>query len=270
MYAIDFEYDGIKLSEKGYILCEIGGSSGCSTVSNGATISYNLIQRHSGKKYGLISTTYDDYIEATFQICKNPDTHTDLSISDSEIRDLSKWLSRRELLEFHFIPEVETDTPVYYNAGFNLEKIVSGTEVCGLSLTMITDSPFGHGETITATINGIAGSTETITCISDEIGFLYPIITITCKDDGDLTITNESFDSSMEIKNVCAGEILQIDGDSLIITSSLESHELYNDFNFEFLKIGCPSYTESENKISFSLDCDLTLSYEPIIKLAPN
>ena len=89
---IDFEYDGLKLSDMGYIICQFD-SNGLETVSNGAQITFNTVPVQNGALYVLASTQYDTCLEATFQICKNPCKHIDdMSLNINEIRSLSSWL----------------------------------------------------------------------------------------------------------------------------------------------------------------------------------
>ena len=44
MYAIDFEYDGLKLSEFNMIICDFNASNSVDTVSSGADITFNQIK----------------------------------------------------------------------------------------------------------------------------------------------------------------------------------------------------------------------------------
>lgn len=98
MRAIDFEYDNQYLSDYGFIICDFNFSSGANEVDAGSTITFNKISRHSGKRYGLSSTQYDECITTSFDICKNPDIYDpeDMEISNDEYRDIMRWLNRRE------------------------------------------------------------------------------------------------------------------------------------------------------------------------------
>ena len=272
MYALDFEYDNQYLSDFGFIVCDFNESSGANIVSAGSRIVFNTVSRHRGKKYGLTNTMYDECIQATFDICKDPDIYDDLEITSDEYRDLVRWLGRHEFLKFQILfdssdyPEIE---PCYYDASFNIEKVKIGEKLCGLELTMITNAPFGYGEEQVVRLD-IANNSQkhTIYDMSDEIGCIYPSMTITCNADGDLTIRNETEVSILHIKNCKKGEIINIDGDTLIVISSVASHDICNDFNYEYFRIG-NRYNDRENVISASLPCTLELRYFPIIKDAP-
>lgn len=271
MYALDFEYDGQCLSDLGFIICTLGGSSDFDRVSAGANISFNTVPRHRGKINSLVGTVYEETISAQFDICKNPDLYDDLHIYRDEHRAIMRWLNRNEFLKFRLLDAISDESDIcYYNASFNVEKVLVARELYALELTMETNMPFGFGQERKYTWEMTDASKPVIfKDESDEIGYLYPSMVITCNGTGTLTIRNEKEDSLMEIKNCTPGEVISIDGASHIITSSLNAHKLYDDFNFEFLRIG-NTYNDRVNKITSSLPCTLELSYCPIIKDSPD
>lgn len=267
MYT-DFQYDGLNLSDFGFTICDFNGSSGINTVSAGSKITFKTVSRHKGKKYSLTGTQYDECIQAKFQICKNLCEYEDLKITDDEFTDLMRWLNRHEFLPFHAIGDEEERT-CYYEASFNINKITIGHVLYGLELTMETNKPFGYGEEQTI-IFDIADTSNTYTLvdISDEIGYIYPNIVATCKSSGDLEITNHTEGISMVINNCSSGEVITIDGSTQILLSSLDNHYLYDDFNYEFFRIG-NTFDNRENIISSTLPCTLEINYKPIIKNSP-
>lgn len=268
MYALDFEYDGKRLSSYGFMLCTLGTSSDFDIVNAGSKITFNKVSRHRGKVYSLVGTEYEECITATFDICKNTDTHEDLHITDQESRELIRWLNRREFKEFHLISEDGQDD-CYFNASFNIDKVFVNKELFALKLTMETDRPFGVGKTSSVVWDvSDASQSKTLTDMSDEIGYTYPSVKITCKSAGTLTIHNDLENCTTQIKNCANGEVITIDGDAQIVSSSVPSHKICNDFNFEFFRIGNTIETR-ENKITVSLPCQLEISYSPIIKNIP-
>ena len=269
MNAIDFEYDGQYLSDYGFIICDFNDTYGSNTISSGSNITFNKVSRHGGQIHSLTSAIYEECITTTFDICKNPEEYDDLEITVDECRDLMRWLNRREFLKFRIADDdIDYDT-CYFDASFNVEKIKVSEKTCGLRLTMETNKPFAYGmeQKVKWTFYD-ANTTRTLTDSSDEIGFIYPTVKITCMDDGDLEITNESFDCETVIKNCTEDEVITIYGDKQIITSSLETHKLYEDFNYEFFKIG-NTFNDRRNRISVSIPCVLEISYSPIIKDVP-
>lgn len=276
MYATDFEYDHHYLSDFGFVICSFD-DAGLGNVTAGSQITFNTVSRHYGKKYSLTSTQYDSCIETTFDICKDPCLYTsqdDLRITNDECREIMRWLNRREFLKFSFTDDdnlgMGYEEQVYYYGSFNIEKIILDTELVGLRLTLTTDKPFGYGEERTANLSFTTTSlSEKLIDASDEIGYTYPSITITLKASGKLTISNDVEGSPMVIDNCSEGEVITVDGSTHIITTSLVSHKLYDDFNFEFLRIG-NTYDNRTNVITVSLPCEMELRYTPVIKNSPD
>lgn len=135
---------------------------------------------------------------------------------------------------------------------------------------METNKPFGYGQELSVSWD-VSDTTKTyvLSDMSDEIGYTYPSMVITCNRAGDLTIYNEMENCTMVIKNVSVGEVITIDGTTHIIESSLDSHNIYDDFNFEFFRIG-NTINNRNNRISASLPCKLEFTYSPIIKDTPD
>lgn len=270
MYAVDFEYDGLRLSDFGCVIGRVDGSPGIEVVSAGSNITFNTVKRHGGKIHALTSTTFDECLTATFQIIKNPCDYEDMTMTSDEFRALARWLNRHKFLPFHLIAEAgDTRATCYHEASFNVSKILDNDRLVGVELAMETNRPFGYGETVTTTLNVTnTNNSYTVTDLSDDIGYTYPNMTITLNASGNLTVTNSTTGSVLTIKNCTSGEIITINGDTMVITSSLSAHHLYDDFNFEFLKIA-NSYSNRANSLTFSLRCTAVISYKPIIKESP-
>lgn len=266
MYATDFEYDGQTLSDFGFIVCEFDSSNGVS-VGQSTGITFNKVSRNAGRQCGLVNTSYNECLTATFDICKNPCKFDgeDMYITDYEYRDLLRWLCRREFLKLRIITDDKDDC--YYNASFNAASIKVADRLCGVRLTMETDKPFGYGARQEHHLDFTENTVALIRDTSDEIGCLCPDIIITCKEDGDLTITNSRTQRPMVIKNCKNGEIITIKGSEQIIQSNLASHNICNDFNFEFLQLA-NSYADRENQIAVSGKCTIDISYFPVLKTA--
>ena len=92
-------------------------------------------------------------------------------------------------------------------------------------------------------------------------------MTVTCKELGNLTIFN-SYDNRQTIVNNCIVNETISFSKYLQISSSRTVHELGNDFNYKFLRIGNNMETNI-NEISFSMACDYTIAYNPVRKVIP-
>lgn len=272
MYAIDFKYDNRYLSSYGFMICHFDASNGANVSDAGAKITFKKVSRNNGKSYSLTSTNYDECITATFDICKNPDLYNyeDREISSEEYRNLVRWLNRREFLKFQaFNENSNIDDFCYYNASFNINKIKIGEKLYGLRLTLETDKPFGYGQTQTVEWEiSDSSTTKFIKDMSNEIGYTYPDMTITCNTNGDLSIANDTEDCIMIIKNCSKGEVITINGESQIITTTYDSHDISNDFNYDFFKIG-NTIDNRNNKVSVSMPCKIVIKYTPVIKDIP-
>lgn len=277
MYATDFVYDDIKLSDKGYIICDFDDKSGVEIVDVGSNISFNKIKRDSGRIYTLASATYDECVTTTFDICKNDCLYdnNNMEISTQQFRELMQWLNRREFLPFRIVDDKQT--VCWYNASFNIDKIVIAGKIYGARLTMETDSPFGYDDKVARTF-ALSGYKLTVSVLntSNEIGYLYPTVTVKCWTDGDLSITNSLEGSTTIIKNCSKAEVITIDGETqTIVTNNESSHtkkKIHNDFNWEFPRLGIKMIRGQvirNNDITASLPCDITIEYRPIIKDVP-
>lgn len=266
MTAKDFQYDGQYLSDYSFIIGSIDSKSGVATVSAGSKITFNTVPIGGGKRFSMTSSKYEECYTTTFSIVKNPWECDEQEITSDEYRDLIRWLNRREFLPFYFI-EDDGET-CYYNASFTVEKILINNRLYGLSLTMMTDSPFGYGQDVHASWT-IADTDRVylLADISDEIGYTYPRVSVTCNKDGDLEIYNETWDCRTLVKNCSIDETITFHGDTKIIETDNETHAktISRDFNFNFPKIGNTIKTRS-NKFRFTLPCKCNISYTPIIK----
>jgi hypothetical protein len=270
MYALDFEYDGRYLSDYGFVICNFGGASDMDVVSAGSKITFNTVPMSFGKRFSLTGTHYEECIQATFQICKNPELYDDLQISRDEYTDIMRWLNRREFLKFRMLDEWDTEQETCaYEASFNISKIMVNRVLYGLELTMETNKPFGDGQELSVSWD-IQDTSKTyiLRDMSDEIGYSYPSMEITVKQGGTLSIHNALEGCTMTLKNCQVGETIRIEGVSHTIISSQNNHRIQDDFNFEFLRIG-NTINGRDNRITVSLPCRLKMWYSPVVKNSP-
>ena len=273
MRSLDFEYDGQNLSDYGFIVCDFSSGSSISEVSAGSNITFTKVSRNNGSRYSLTNTKYNECMTAQFDICKNPDIYSDseMEITSDEFRDIMRWLNRKQFCLFRFVSdsgEISDIDTCYHNASFNASRLMFGEKVYGIRLKMETNMPFGFGvERVFSWSTSSENESKVIHDTSDEIGYIYPTIEITCKTDCDLLITNETEGCTSSIKNCKAGEVITMHGDTNIITTSYDSHDICDDFNYEFFYIG-NNALRTQNVITLSHPCDVVLKYCPIIKYA--
>lgn len=263
MKFYDFQYDGLNLSDMGYTICSFG-SNGLQTISNGAQIVFNTVSTLNGAKHELLSTQYNDCLESTFQICKNPCYDDDMEISMSDFLDLTSWLSRKEFHKFKLLKDDYLD--LYFEASFNVSRIESSGKLYGLELNMVTNRPFALQEPIKITIkNLVKNGMKSFNDTSNEEGFIYPSpMKITIQESGDLSIYNALDGRTMIIKNCIAGEVITLDYPMISTSDSL--HKIQNDFNWKFFRVA-NTFKNKKNDLTISLPCIIEITYSPIIKI---
>lgn len=266
MKAYDFSYQGIRLSDKGLMLCKFDGG-GIDTVSNGSEISFNTVPSFGGQSHSLVSSQYEDCVTATLQICKNQCDGNGIEFSVQEIRDIMKWLNSRTFKKLTFIDDDGEWTGLYFMASFNVSRVEIDGKTIGFELEVFTDKPFAYQNEVVISINNDKPNVvRSFYNKSDEIGFLYPKVKIEIEQDGDLTIHSITENRDTVIKDCKAGETINIDYP--MIKSSLDSHNktIMNNFNWVFYRVST-TFKDTQNEFTASLPCIITITYSPIAKV---
>lgn len=262
MKANDFEFNNKRLSDFGFIVVSFGGK-GLETI-DGAEITFNTIPVHGGSMNRLVSTQYENCLETTFQIAKCS-CNTDIQeISSTEFREISAWLNRRKFLKFKILDEEHID--IYYMASVaSIGRIELDGHLMGLELNIITNSPHAFKEQKLITIkNLVEDGKHSINDTSYEEGYIYPHTEITVNMDGDLNIHNAIEDRDTYIANCVSGEVITMNYP--IIQSSVSSHNIQNDFNWNFFRVA-NTFDNSRNDLTISIPCTIKLKYSPIVKV---
>lgn len=271
MYATDFVFDGVNLSDFGLVICQFEGASSLDEVSIGSPLSFKTVPTRKGSRFALTDTSFDSAIEISFDICKDECSlgeGDDMTIDDSLYLSLTKWMLRNAFYSLRFIDDRENVSRYYSGSFTNVSRLTLGSYTYGLRVTFLTDKPYALSETITVSHQFAHNSSWDYSHNSYLTGTIFPNMEITCLESGNLTLTNSFTGCQMEIKNCSSGEIIYIRGDRLIIFTSRTAHKIYQDFNFDFFTIG-NSYRDNRNHIISSLACVLNFSYEPAIKDTP-
>ena len=264
MIVLDFQYDGLLLSDFGCMICNFDRGGRIETSSNGSQISFATTPILKGANFLLADTNYEECLTATFQICKNPCLYhgDDAYMNAEEVAELMRWLNRKS---FHTLRlDTEGYERVYFKGSFNAEVVKVGSNVVGLSLNLTTNAPYGFGDTIYKKFIVTANQPVLFKDTSDEIGYIYPKTIITCNQSGQLVIENEIENRTCVIDNCTSGEVITLNYPT--ITSSLVSHNIADDFNYSFFRIA-NTWNNRVNKITVSLNCNFEISYNPICKI---
>lgn len=261
MYAKNFYYDNLELSDFGFVVGSLE-SSDLYEQTTGSVITFNKIPYRGGSKHSLISSKYESCFETTFDIVKESD---DKVISSEEYREIAQWLNRKQFLPFKFEDDNST-FDVWFNASFNLSQLVYNDKIYGIRLQMTTDSPNGTGDIKSQTFNFSERNRGKILVESDEYGYFVPDMVIDCSEDGNIVIQNQDAGITMQINNCTNGERITIKGQGRIITSTNSNHHVYNDFNYHFLKIGITPDISYNTIVNQGITNILKITYRPIIK----
>ena len=261
----DFIFDGQRLSDFGYIIVDFNSSAGV-TTSNVSKMSYTDVKAPLSHKSHNVSTTYDENLSKQIQIMKNHCMNDNIEITNDDLSQLTRWLCRVDYKQFKWIDEKDDDE-IFYNVKIDMSKIELGDAV-GFELNITSDKPFGTTRQMTNIMDFTNTTENRINVYSDDEGIIYPDVIITVKEDGDLKLINDREASrSTYIANCKTNEVITIiGGDTLQITSSLESRDFSNTFNYK-----CPrlvtKYRDYYNTFTCNLKCTMEIKYRGIRKV---
>lgn len=269
MRMVDFEFNGERLSEYGFMPCFFN-TSPQDSVEIGNNVTINKVKPANGDKFISTGYSYGDPFTVNFQTCKNVCGNIHPDISDVEVNYLVRWLNRKGYYKLRPIYEDGNFADVYYEGHFNVKLIMVGDRIVGLDLTFNSNAPYGFVGPLN--YNYTFNSPEDKLSIfdwSDEVGYIYADATIELLEDGDLTIKNSiDVDNDIVVKNCKVGEKIVFYGVHKMITTTSVEHDvtLCNDFNYNFFRVR-NHYGDTRNDFSANLKCKLAMSYSPIRKV---
>ncbi len=259
---MDFEFDGEKLSDKGYMMYSDGITDEELAVSS---MVYDTVKASLSDISHKVAHNYEENYTRTFAIMKSPCEDTEYNITEEEISEMTRWLVRKQYKVFRYIDDEGEPFPTWYKVMNTVNKVVYGEDVIGLSITVTANAPYGFAD---AETEEWTTNAETITVVTDEEGYIYPDMVITCNEAGNLSITNSrETGRATVIKNVGSGEVITITGgDIQQISTNAIGHDLSVDFNYVFPRL-CADYHNYDNTITTNLSCDKELTYYGIRKV---
>lgn len=211
MHMVDFSYAGKRLSDYGCIIASIVTSNEDS-VSLGSNLTFETLKNSSTFVNRIVKVDYEEPTTVTFDICKKPHNGTS-KFNDNEISFIMRWLNKKSFEAFRPIYDDSSYPNIYFKGSFNITAIYIGSEVVGFTLTFTANSPFGYDNEKDLMIN-IDNSNNTFTFFnnSDEYGYLYPTrFIITCKSDGNFSMSNNIDNNIVKINNCTSGEVITLD-----------------------------------------------------------
>ncbi len=266
MRATDFIYDGVRLSDYGFMIADIDDSSGLGTVTTDSQRSFSNFSMFNGIWQPLSISTYKDTLRIELSIIKNPcniDSQEDAVISLDEIREIKRWLNRPTFHQIRLLDEYGEYDGIYWNGSANVQEIHHLGACVGFRATFYTDRPFALSDPYEYTGTVGANGVVKIVDLSDEEGYLYPEITLKPLSAGTLDIVNSIDNRHCIIKDCVANEVITITPELQISTTN--SRNIGKSFNWKFLRIS-NNYYNKINEFTFSLPCDYSFKYNPVVK----
>lgn len=262
---MDFIFDGVALSDFGYVFAYDGLVSENAVVSN---MTYETVKPALHDVSRKTAHTYEANLTTTFAIMKDPCFYKDtFYMNNDEISELTKWLVRKQYKWFRFVQDEDMGDEIWFKVQNTVEKVREGDHIIGLSITVNANAPYGFTRVIKDSWDGIRNSTYNLVVHSDEEGYIYPNVVFIPQASGRLNIWNKTDDRHSIINNVVAGEVLTMYGDGIQqITSSISTHDLSSDFNYNFFRL-CNTYGNYTNQIVTGMDCKVSLEYRGIRKV---
>lgn len=273
MYMVDFEYNGELLSEYNCMLGSIETSIE-ESISMGSELSLETVK--TSNKDNILFTKYNDVISVTFDILKrNCYDQNDMYFTDADISRIMIWLNRKEYHKFKPLYDDDKLVDVYYYGTFTkIDAIYIAGEVVGFTLTFTANAPYGFTE-VESFEQDLSSTASTFNVYnnSQDLGYLYPsVVKITCGTSGDISIVNTTDNSSRRtiVGNCSNGEIITMDCEHKVITSSISHPKLCNDFNYNWLRL-IREYDELYNVFTFDTGkmskAKIYIEYTPIRKV---
>lgn len=268
MQFVDFEYDGTSLSSKGMTVVSFDGMQD-DEITTDSQRNFESISLFNGKYQPFVYSIYEDRLEIDFSIGRNICSNDveDYFLTVAQLESLQYWLNRPTAHKFKILQDAEY-TNIFWEGSFNMDWVKLGEKVIGVNLHFISNRPFALGEKEVFTEENLNQDNVIyiIDSSSDE-GSIVPSVEITLKEDGDLELIN-TFNEE-EIRTIITGckadEVITF-SNTLQIKSSDSSHKVMDCFNWVFPRI-YNVYGNNINRFSSNLDCECTISYNPIRKV---
>lgn len=254
-----FVFDGVACNEYG-VMCVSFSSSGMKTISAQES-ELKTEKSIRGDIFHITSQTYTKPLTYTIQIVSKDCT----PISAVQERALKKWLCKRGGYKPFCILE-KRYADIWFFANINNPKSIYICDTVGMEFTVTTNAPFGFSD-IRDKRWIMAGNDiiEDFYVDNDEELPIYPELQIGMNESGTLTLVNESItgaDNTLKIENLTAGEIITMECGYPFISSSIQTHNLFNDFNKFW-----PYLIDGYNRITADKACSLEFKYREYRKV---
>lgn len=254
-----FVFDGIACNEYG-VMCVSFASPGMKTIPSQES-ELKTQKSISGDIFHIISQVYTKPLTYTIQIVNKDYT----PISTVQERALKKWLCKRAIYKPFCVLE-KRYADIWFFANINNPKLINVCDTVGMELTVTTNAPFGFSDVRDKRWT-MAGNDviEDLYVDNDEELPIYPDLQITMNESGALTLVNNSItdvDNILKLENLTAGEIITLECGYPYISSSVQTHNIFDDFNKFW-----PYLIDGYNRFTVDKACMLELKYREYRKV---
>lgn len=255
----NFIFDEVSSDLYDIICVKFGSMSGEQTVSAGDETDLSLERSGRGNKFYVVDQSYSNPMSFPFQIINSDGS----SITPEKESTLKKILCKRGVYKWFQLAD-DRYANVRYKVNISNPKLIDIGDVKGMEFTLTTDSPFGYSPILTKKHN-VTDINKTIGFYvnTDEDDYIYPTVTITMTQAGNLEIVNDTEvpNRKFVLNNVVVGEVITINNELPDISSSI-SHDVYQDFNKHWLR-----FKDGKNTLTFNLNCTVTIQYREARKV---
>lgn len=224
--GLEFSFDNINCSEYGLKLFTIGGSGGGS-VSGGAEMTLYTDKPARGYKFNLLGVSEEEPL--TFDLSFG----TTQPMTRNEISKIQKWLFGHKTYKKLTIIQ-EDMTKVHYNCILTDSEIeLFGNRPMLITCKVICDSPFAWEDEVTYSYNQTSITHDNTSDIND---YTYPKIEFTATSSTVSIVNLSNQGRTTEFTNLTVGEIITLDNERQILTSSKGLKRLKN-FNKNWFEL---------------------------------
>ena len=255
MDALDFIFNGQRLSDFGFIIASFGEDG---DVTPGG-ISYTTTNTPNSDRKLFSSIKVDSTVVFNFSIAKLDCTRQPEPIDRYEESAISKWLEREDgFHQLHFCQDGYEN--IYYNAYITSTPVIIAGRTYGYKLTATTDNKYAYDFETEYELDTEANIECSFIVSSDKTGYIYPQMEITPYESGNLSLEiKEDVNQSFSVfRNVVAGETIKLDCE-LGIAENIGDTDNFNWIFPRFLQ----GYDDTFNTIITTLPCHIKINYVP-------
>lgn len=271
MHLKDFEFNGMLLSDMKCMVCEIDTHNGI-VKQMGSALTFQTVTNSETYETHNLKAEYEDDPPIVFDIAKKVCGGIQEPFTMQEAIFIQKWLNQKKNTKFIPIYYNNDSEVVYHNGTFtNVQAIVVNGNIVGFKLCFKRNAPYGYVDNVSQSyITNKGNLSFNFYNDSDEAGYLYPkSFSIKCKNQSkaDLILKNDSdVENDLVIKNCSPNEVITIDCQNKLISSSIAHQKLYNDFNYNYPRI-VTEYEKDVNVFTTSFPCEIEVVYAPVRKV---